>query len=183
MIVFVDCEGEPLQEFTALYVDVQKRLILDVFHHHVCYPFTHDKDSFSRRHIHGLNRDFLSRHGLSDESALLLLFREWLSKRPYSCIYAHGPEREKRFLSLPIQDVCLKPWKERIHCYSHQVALSLKLNFVPICGVTCHAHDEVTWKVNCKNVPSETDFAKKQFFHHCSLYDCVECFLYFLQEE
>ena len=84
MIVFVDCEGEPLQEFTALYVNVEKQLIVDVFHRHVCYPFTYDKDSFSRRHIHGLNRDFLSKNGLSNESVLLLHFRKWLSERPYT---------------------------------------------------------------------------------------------------
>lgn len=183
MIVFVDCEGEPLQEFTALYVNVEKQLIVDVFHRHVCYPFTYDKDSFSRRHIHGLNRDFLSKNGLSNESVLLLHFRKWLSERPYTCIYAHAPDKEKRFLSLPIQDVNLKPWKERIYCNSHQIALFMKLNFVKICDVSCHAHDFVSWKVKCKQSPSETDCAKKNFSYHCSLYDCVECFLFFCNEK
>lgn len=181
MIVIVDGEGEPLQEFSALYVNPEKQLIVDVFHSYVKYPFARDEDIFARRHVHGLNREFLSHHGLSNEDALLTLFRTWLVTHPYDIMYAHNPAKEMRFLSLSIQDVQLKPWRKRSHHPSHETALRMKMDFTPVCNVSCHAHDKVRWCV--KRNPNATDYAKLQFFHHCSLYDCVECFLFLFKTQ
>ena len=182
MLVFVDCEGEPVQEFSAIYAS-ESGVILDVFHQHVKYPFVCDYDFFSRRYIHGLKRDFLSRNGLCSENSLVRLFHKWLEIHPFKAIYAHAPAKECKLLSLPINDVFLKPWKDRIHCQSHQIALSLKLNSVPICDATCAAHKTVCWKAKNICKPTVTDLAKMDFFHHCSLYDCVECYLAFFTAE
>ena len=182
MLIFVDTEGEPVQEFSAIYVS-ESGDIVDVFHHHVKYPFVYDYDFFSRRYIHGLKRDFLSRKGLSCENSLIKLFHKWLDSHPFKAIYAHAPAKESKLLSLFIDDVFLKPWKDRIHCQSHQLALSMKLNSVPLCDVTCHAHETVYWKAKDICNPTVSDLAKMDFFHHCSLYDCVECQLAFFTSE
>lgn len=180
MIVIVDSEGDPIQEFTALYCDETVAIVHDVFHRHVRYPFVSDCDKFARSHIHGLDLNFLTEHGLCDENQLLTNFMLWLSSHPYSSIYANAPAKEIAFLSLPILDVKLKPWKERVHCTSHKKAVSKKLRREPIFNVSCEAHNYVKWKVSHKKVLSATDIAKFHFSFHCSLYDCYECMLYLL---
>ena len=184
MYIFVDSEGDPTQEFSAIYVNETTYGIEDVFHHHVCYPFKCDYDQFSRRCVHGLNRDYLRQHGLANEKELVTLFHEWLKTHPYSTIYGHAPHREEKLLSLSITDVCLKQWQERLLCHSHQVAVKMKKNLSPICNVICDVHDKFSgWLPKNVNSPSLTDCAKMCFSHHCSLYDCVECYLFVLHGE
>jgi hypothetical protein len=140
-------------------------------------------DSFSRHHIHGLDWHFLSAHGLGNEYELVNCFHKWLSKyvNDVVAVYGHAPYKEQQLLSpLNVVDVCLKPWAERQHLYSHSVALSWKLNSIPVNGVTCSiAHCAFKgWRPKCVHSPSQSDVAKMNFFHHCSLYDSLECFLY-----
>ena len=181
MIVIIDCEGEPVQEFSAIYVDTVANDIIDVFHKHVRYPFKSDLDSYSRRHIHGLNRAFLSSNGLDSESDLIRAVHQWLRDHPYEAIYAHAPAKEARLLSLPsIKDVGLRPWKERSLCRSHQLVTAMKLYKIPVCNVKCNAHTAyVGYKAKHVNNFTDSDKVKKEFSFHCSLYDCVEC-AYFL---
>ena len=183
MLIYIDCEGEPVQEFSGLYVDEDRSEIVDVFHKHVIYPFHNDHDYFARRHIHGLKRNFLSEYGLCSQEELLSLFHEWLKSHPFNDIYAHAPAKEIKLLSLPVKDVCLKPWKYRTQTNSHQISLGMKLAAIPVNGITCVAHDYVKWKTKCKCAPSATDIAKMHFNYHCSLYDCVECFLFHIEEK
>ena len=184
MIIFIDSEGNPTQEFSAIYVNESTFVIEDVFHHHVCYPFSSDYDTFSRHHVHGLNRDYLCQQGLANEKELVTLFHAWLKTHPYSSIYAHGPQREEKLLSMSITDVSLKKWQERVTCLSHQLAVEMKKNHSPICNVTCNVHDKfLGWLPKNVKSPSLTDRAKMHFSHHCSLYDCIECCLFFLYGE
>ena len=75
MIVIVD--GESLQEFSVLYVNLEKQLIVNVFHFYVKYPFVRDEDIFARRHVHGLNR--MEENGCCLLNVVLLLnFNECL---------------------------------------------------------------------------------------------------------
>lgn len=195
MLVFIDSEGDPVQEFSAILVDVTKKKIVDVFHHFVCYPVNKhsqiiiDRDDFARRHIHGLNLNFLSIHGLKTEGDLVSSFKTWLScHSPIDAIYAHAPHKEKQLLSLtvPILDVGLKVWAERDVLNSHRVALAWKLNCLDVNDVSCckDAHSSFkNWKPKNVKVLSLGDLAKMKFSYHCSLYDCVECFLYFMYEK
>ena len=184
MIVYIDSEGTPVQEFSAIYVNEDKCEIVDVFHHHVKYPFiTHrDDDFYARRHVHGLNLKFLSKYGLVNEQTLLSEFHKWLQQHPYTTLYAHGPEKEQQLLSpLRVKNVHLSEWKVRCCHLSHELALFLKNNTIPICKVSCNAHTSFTgWKPKCVHAPTVTDCAKMKFGFHCSLYDCVECYLFHL---
>ena len=47
-------EGSPIQELAALEVNRNTNAIMDVFLGHA---YTDEPDNFSRRHIHGLNKD------------------------------------------------------------------------------------------------------------------------------
>ena len=181
-MIIIDCEGDPVQELSALYVNDATLLIEDVFHRHVHYPFSTDCDAFARRHVHGLDFNYLRQAKLPSLGEVLDLFCDWLQTYPAdNKLFAHAPAKEKQLLSLHINDVCLKPWAERIHCHSHRIALQMKVNSVKVCGVTCpaasiHSH-YVNWKPKNVHSPSPTDEAKMDFRHHCSLYDCVEVYL------
>lgn len=187
MLIIIDCEGSDLvQEFSALYVNEETHVIEDVFHHYIQYPIINgdDKDAFVRRHVHGLDCEFLLQHGLRDEEELLTLFHTWLKHHPYDAIYAHAPAKEMDFLSLSVKDVMLKPWKDRIFTDSHKIALHMKLNCVSVNGILCRAHSAFQgWKPKKSKCLSETDCAKIAFRHHCSLYDCMECFLSIILRE
>ena len=193
MLVFLDSEGEPVQEFSAILVDEDKKKIVDVFHHHVRYPvngdsqFIIDNDSFSRQHVHGLNLDFLSTHGLESECDLIELFHKWLSNHyPIDGILAHAPHKERQLLSLPIIiDVGLKSWAERDFLSSHALALARKMNCTSVKGVSCKdAHSSfIGWKPKNVHAPTSGDIVKMNFSHHCSLYDCFECFLHYVYEK
>lgn len=182
-MIFIDCEGDPIQEFSAIYVNEKTHDICDVFHYYVKYPssMTFDGDKFARFHIHGLNLDYLSSHGLESEDELRVLFIKWLKKWPSSsCIYAHAPFKEKTFLNISVQDVSLPSWKERCDLQSHQTALFMKVNHVPILNVVCKAHTSFKgWKAKRPYCMNATDVAKCNFLFHCSLYDCIECFLFY----
>ena len=183
MIIYLDSEGTPVQEFSALYVNEKTYEIVDIFHHHVKYPshFTSDMDYFARCHIHGLNREYLLENGLDDEATLVTLFHTWLKNHPYNSIYGHAPFKEKQLLSLSILDVQLPEWKFRELDISHNLTISLKNNKVPICGMTCNAHTSFRgWKPKRLYAISPTDYVKMNFNFHCSMYDCVECYLFHL---
>ena len=183
-MIFIDSEGEPLQEFSAIYVHEQTHEIIDVFHRYVQYPSATvcDGDKFARLHIHGLNVSYLSIHGLRNEDDLLCEFNAWLKSHPFTSMYANAPSKEKKLLHMSITDVCLKPWKERCLLSSHQTAFSMKMNATPICNVICTAHSSFRgWKPKRVYCMSPTDIAKSNFAHHCSLYDCVECHLFYIE--
>ena len=180
--IYVDSEGEPIQEFSALYVNNDTCDIVDVFHYHVKYPFNCDFDWKARRCVHGLDLKFLSQHGISDIEELKLSFSKWLETHPYHAIFAHEPRKEREFLNLPIQNVCLKPWAERSTELSHRLAIFFKRNYFPVLNTTCIAHTSfVSWEPKRRYAWTLTDCAKMKFSHHCSLYDCVECYLFHLQ--
>ena len=185
-MIFIDSEGEPIQEFSALYVCPRTHEIRDVFHSFVKYPpsMSYDGDKYARVHIHGLNIAYLQRHGLDNEEELLSLFHKWLKKYPSAALFAHAPSKEKTFLNVSIQDVCLLPWKERCMLQSHQTALTFKMENIPICDTICNAHTSFRgWKPKRTYSMTPTDVAKCNFSHHCSLYDVFECFLYFFHKQ
>ena len=182
-MIFIDSEGEPIQEFSAIYVNQETYDIIDVFHRYVRYPsLTCDEDKFARLHIHGLDMSYLSLHGLTNKDELLCEFKAWLKDHPFTAMYANGPSKEEKYLNMTVIDVHLKPWEERFLLSSHQRAVSMKMNATPICNIVCNAHTSFRgWKPKRVYSMSLTDSAKVEFFHHCSLYDCIECLLFYIE--
>lgn len=167
-------EGTPTQELAAIEVNRSTNEIVDVFHG---LAFTEVDDSFAQKHIHGLNKAYLKKHGFPSESSLVAVFKIWMHYKPNAPIYCNGPEKERQTLGLPIGDFKLLPWAERRHCASHQIAIRYKELSIPVLGRNCSsaAHSDF------QNAPSSpnafSSIAKARHGHHCALYDVVE--LYF----
>lgn len=183
-MIFIDSEGTPIQEFSAISVCDKTYEILDVLHLYVKFPSSCDTDKFARAHIHGLNIDFLDQYGLENETELLVNVRAWLKRFDSFQIFAHAPHKEMEFFNIFINDVHLKPWKERHLLRSHQIALVYKLKSVPLHRIQCKAHTCFKgWKPKRSSHMTPTDVAKCKFSYHCSLYDCFECMLFFLKDK
>ena len=178
--IFIDSEGEPCQEFTALYADMESKSVIDIFHCHVAYPTdSYDCDWWARRYIHGLKTTYLRKNGVKNVEELVENFTVWLSTRPHDGIYAHAPRKEIDLLRMPVSHVALLPWKERRNDPSHELAVDMKLTKKDVCGVHCNAHNVNTrWRPKNAHSLTMSDIAKINFSFHCSLYDAAEIFFF-----
>ena len=177
--MFIDCEGEPVQELTAIEVRRSDFAIVDVFHAHANVPNRTD-DLWSRKHVHGLDLDFLNDHGFPSENELCAAFHVWFSKRNSDTNFANNPGKEIKFLNIPIANVELPPWVERANCPAHRTALTFKKLQTPIGNAACFSNIHARY-----NLPRKYDnddarwLAKKEWGYHCSLYDAYEAYLHF----
>ena len=179
LVLFLDSEGEPAHELAAICVDLVSLSVKDVYLQWAKPPFsTSDVDWFSRRHIHGLSRNFLQRHALENEEALIADFHSWRQKYTINEIFAHAPGKEEVLLDLTITDVMLPTWIERCKSLHHRSALCMKTLDMHVKDTACtrfDTHNEYKgWTKNC----TEGDLARQEFGHHCALYDSVSILLY-----
>ena len=176
-IIFIDMEGSPVQELSAIHMNAWTKQIVDVYHAHA---FSHQSDLWARTHIHGLALSFLNNHGFRDEEALIQNFKRWLVQKDIVSLYANGPGKESEVLNIPISDIGLPPWADRIYQPYHQMALSFKREFIPILDKRCcfEAHAAFT-HYNMKRL-NETEIAKSSHGFHCSLYDAYELYLSYI---
>ena len=171
-------EGSSIQELSAIHMNALTRQIVDVYHAHaVCACAC---DTWARCHIHGLQPSFLNHHGFPSEAALIYDFKDWLRGRDVLAMYANDPKKESTALNLPIKDMDIPPWRERIYQPYHQMALTFKRDFVPILNKRCcsEAHSAFTG-YPLKRV-TETEIAKRDYGFHCSLYDAYELYLCYI---
>ena len=90
----MDCEGEPVQELSAIAMDSCSYQIVSVYHQHAkCDP---NADSWARKHIHGLNQQYLQDYGFSNECALLIDFKRWLAAFNVVSTFCNDPTKEKK---------------------------------------------------------------------------------------
>lgn len=150
-------------------------VMMDVFHG---YAQTDEDDSFARKYVHGLNKNYLSLFGYASETELLNAFKSWLNSKSYIALFANGAERESKLLNMAVCEFSLAPWVERQNCPSHKIAIRYKQLWLPVCQRVCslYAHSSyVSPPPNSSNALST--LAKDRHGYHCALYDCVE--LYF----
>ena len=181
-IIFLDAEGEPTQELSAIVMSVADRHIVDIYHAHAQ---TTCPDDWARRHVHGLNKLYLEQHGFSNEEALIADFRKWLRGRDVLCMYANNPIKERSlFKNLVIYDIQFPRWQERVSLASHQTAYHFKRLSTPITSLTgfksCSkdTHDEFKFVPTPRESP--TELAKRDFGYHCALYDCYALYLFYV---
>ena len=103
MILFIDCEGTPMQEFSALYVNEENGECIS------CAYYDYDCHAWARRHIHGLNLHYLAKNALKDEDELLCTSLN-LQAHLYRRIFANAPLKGKDFLNVSVRDVQLPLW-------------------------------------------------------------------------
>lgn len=174
-IIFIDSEGEPIQELSALEMNFKTKEIVDVFHGHA---FTCEADSFSRKHIHGLDPAILKQNGYENLSQLIKAFHSWRRHKHSIIVYGNDPGKECKQLKMYISDIGLDIWMMRDFKPYHEVALTFKKHSIPICGRQCCK--EVHSKYQGVNVRPYNmgDAAKERHGYHCSLYDCFELYLF-----
>ena len=177
VIIFVDIEGEPAQELSAISMNINTRQITDVYH---AYAYTDQPDEWSRCHIHGLNQTFLKENGFSDESTLVSDFKRWIQSKDVLATFANNPMKEIEILKLPVQDIGLPQWTDRFQLTSYQTALAFKRKRVPVFNATCNsnAHNKFRYFPVYRN--TQTELIKKDFGHHCSLYDVFSLYLHYV---
>jgi len=183
-MIFLDAEGEPTQELSAIVMSVANRHITDIYHAHAQSKCS---DDWARCHVHGLNRHYLEEHGFPNEETLVKDFRKWLRGRNILCMYANNPTKEISLLNYPaIYDIQFPKWQHRISLVSHQTALHFKRLSIPITCLNSYkscskeAHSEFKFVPTPRHSP--TELAKKDFGYHCALYDCYALYLYYLSD-
>lgn len=179
MLLFVDCEGDPVQELSGILVAAKNFAIVDVFHAHA--NDKRDDDTWSRKNVHGLCLNFLQSCAFPSECELACAFHVWYSKRKIDYVFANAPKREADYLNLNIFNLPLPTWKDRPNDAAHQLALSCKINETPI------GHQACTKDIHNAFHPSKPQpnasvgvCARFDFGHHCSLYDAYEIYLFML---
>ena len=173
--IFLDIEGTPAQELAAIEINRGTNEIVDVFH---AFAFTDEDDSFARKHIHGLNEDYLKAEGFPDEASLLTVFRMWMHNKPHASVFSNGAHKESKVLAMEVKELKLLPWAERRHAASHQIAIRFKELCIPILGRKCSPSASFVSAAACSNPLSFV--AKARHGHHCALYDAIELYYEYL---
>lgn len=182
LLLFIDCEGTPIQELAAICVDIVSKRVKDVYLQYAKpFPIPNeqssgggDTDWYARRYIHGLNRNFLEDCGFDNEEQLKKHFLTWLSQYTINEVYANNPAKECHFLDIPITDVRLPQWSQRSNTLEHSTVIDMKLNLQPIHRTVCNTwfiHNEYRgWHKH----NSLGDRARKEYGVHCALFDAAE---------
>lgn len=170
-------EGVSIQEVSAIQMNAFTRQIVDVYHAHA---MSNNPDEWATRHIHGLNKTFLQRHGFPNEETLIRDFKRWLRGKDVLAMYANNPSKEAMALNLLIKDMNIPPWAERVYQPYHQTVLTFKNEFVPILDKRCCAEAHSAFVKYPLMRLNETEIAKRDFGFHCSLYDAYELYLCYI---
>lgn len=181
-IVFVDSEGEPTKELSAIAMSVAHRHILDIYHAHAQ---SNSSDDWAQRHVHGLSPSYLNEHGFPDQSSLVKDFKKWLADKNVLFIWANAPNKERELLNtMNIGDIKFPPWIERTKLMSHQMARHFKDQSAPITSVARFASCPKIAHNSFQCVPllshSPTEYAKREYGYHCSLYDVFALYLHYV---
>ena len=179
--MFIDSEGDPIQELSAIALSAYDYTILAVYHQFAKCP--EGADPWSRAHIHGLNPEYLSTHGFPDEAALISNFQDWYQQFSVIQSYGNNPIREMAKLKLTVEDIGLPKWMERYHCPYHQIPQLHKLSRLPIHGlIACDPKSHNCFKVeSLEHCRTPTRKVKYLHGYHCSLADVYEVCLYYLK--
>lgn len=178
----MDCEGTPVQEVSAIEMSYETKEILDVFHAYAKCDYYKD-DIWCRNHLHGLNPDFLERHGVKSEAVLRQDLRHWLAKKNYFYIYVNAAQKESNFLFHDMIDIELPSWIDRVKLVSHKVAFRFKQLNAAVLRTVCPEEAHSSYKSHCPQIRTQTQKLKAFHGYHCSLYDAYELYLYHVMDE
>ena len=124
-IIFIDSEGDPVQELAALYVVDNE--VVDTYLKYAKCP--HNVDWWGRKHVHGLWLSYLAAFGFSCEEELINDFKQWISLHPCDIVLANNPCKEQSYLmNVSIFDIGLPQWMSRYNLMSHQLAIAARDN-------------------------------------------------------
>lgn len=180
--IFVDSEGAFVEELAAIAVHSESLQIVDVFHE---FAKPQAVDDWCRKHCHGLNTKWLQQHAkYENQTQLAQAFRQWLRGRNVLSILANQPAKERLLFGgdIFVHDLCFPMWSLRELRASHLMTFLFKRAFIPVLNKRCcaEAHSSFTHVPIYRNTTSE--LAKKRWGLHCALYDCLEAYLFYIEE-
>ena len=180
--IFVDTEGAYAEEIAAIAVNSSTLQIIDVFHE---FAKPQAVDDWSRKHVHGLNCNWLQNNAkFNNQTELMQAFRQWLRGRNVLAIFANDPSKERMLFGqdLAVNDLCFPMWSQREARPSHLITFLFKRAFIPVLNKRCCAEAHSSFKYVPVYRNSTSELARRRFGFHCSLYDCLECYLFFIEE-
>ena len=182
MIIFIDSEGSPIQELSAIAMDVVTGHIVDVYHHFAYCPT--ERDWWARRHVHGLNPLYLQHIGFESEPALVQDFRCWLRRFNVLKVIGNDARTEAEKLNLRIYDIGLPEWSVRVLHMYHKIPNVLKTQNISFnCNARCHSDYHSYYlqpTVDFKLPPNQ--LARVEHGYHCSLADVFELYYYYCEQ-
>ena len=174
---YIDIEGvvENILEIGIVYAREGKILRADI-----CYGKITDYVEFyrGRYYAHGLNKNFLSKHGYTHPVLLEKIHQE-LDFYEVSEICGNGEDIKQLRRALWVDDhidyrnIPLPVWDERIVALPHLQAWSAKLHSLHIASAYCNYH-----AVHNYNLCKHKKLTKDVFGAHCALYDAYELALF-----
>lgn len=170
-------EGKPVQEIAALEVNRHSLAIMDVFHG---FAYTEEDDSVGRKHIHGLNENYLKQFGESCKEKLISNFCSWVYRKPFTCVFMNEAKSKSQLFGFYVYEFRLVPWSKRQNQPSYQLAKRYKEQCIPICNRFCpqSAHSSF---VTAASTPNVTEFiVKNDYGYCCALYAAMELYFEFV---
>lgn len=95
MYSFVDSEGEPCQELSAVAMSIANRHMMDIYYAHA---YSDEPNDWSHRCVHGLNSSYLKTHGFLNEESIVKDFKKWLLGHNMLGMFANEPKKEYKLL-------------------------------------------------------------------------------------
>ena len=182
MIIFIDSEGSPIQELSAIAMNVVTRRIVDVYHNYAYCP--NEQDWWARRHIHGLNPIYLMYIGFESEPALVEDFRCWLRRFNILKLIGNDAHIEAEKLNLTIFSIGLPEWSIHVKYNYHKIPNVFKNHNISFdskarCHSEYHSH-YLQQTINFKWSPNQ--LARVEHGYHCSLDDVYELYYYYCEQ-
>ena len=180
MIIFVDSEGGPIQELSAIAMSPSKNTIVNIYHN---FGFcSSDTDVWARKHIHGLDPEILIDIAFPNESLLIKDFKTWLSQFHVINAYGNNTFRESCKLNLSITDIGLPLWSERVKHNYHKIPNQYKLYNEPFNFLACDSERHRLYvRPNVSLCRTLCQKAKALHGWHCSLADVFELYLFYCE--
>lgn len=177
LIIFIDSEGSPILELSAIAMNFHTREIVDVFHE---YASEKQENNFARLHVHGLDQNYVKEKGYGSSKELIHTFLSWLKGKIVLTMFGNNPAFECKELDLNILDIDLDKWIDRIDKPYHIIANAFKNKFIPILGRRCSPEAHSSFRGVITKTNKKSDIARQKHGVHCSLYDCYEMYLCYI---
>ena len=172
--IFVQTSGRPILEASAIACTKEFEVVA-VYHEYAAYGEI-SSESWMMKHVHGLDPDYLQINGFPRSLDLKLHFISWLSTFPDAELFSNSCYTHK-IVNRAVSLTNYKGWLERQLLSCHHEAFMLKETNAYINGLRCTtaAHCQYSsWPFHENTID---DYIRK-FGYRCTLYECVEQFLY-----
>jgi hypothetical protein len=186
--LIMDVEGPADWPIEMSILAIQNRHIIDVFHQ---YALPQDANKIQKEapYCHCISLEVLKNYTKLQTEDLLNLGKAFANKYTPSIIISNDNTSssdiaritERWNIDLIYENVYLGDWRFRPQFHSHLVANKCKHDSINICNISCDFK-----KIHCipfklpkkKDNINTTQLAKLDHGAHCSLYDCLELYLF-----